>query len=99
MLCHPHTKAQLDAAIKKSQRKFKPGEAVPGLSRNKEAVLDAIVAKEERAVGKSPLLAAPYGDADKPAWPFSSPQVKGDPINDIYAEPKIIGHAKTGPVE
>jgi len=33
MLCNPITKAQLDAAIKKSQRKFKPGEAVPGIAR------------------------------------------------------------------
>ena len=53
MLCHPHTKAQLDAAIKKSQRKFKPGEAVPGLSRNKEAILDVIATKAQRTEDRS----------------------------------------------
>lgn len=29
VFCHPHTKADLDAKIKKAERKFKPGEAVP----------------------------------------------------------------------
>ena len=33
---HPHTKAGLDAKIKKATRKFKPGEAVPGLATKQE---------------------------------------------------------------
>lgn len=75
VLCNPITKAQLDAAIKKSQRKFKPGEAVPGLSRNKEAVLDAMAAKAQRdtlntvdlnprKVGMRPELGMPYDGSD-----------------------------------
>lgn len=47
IVAHPQTKALIDSAIKKATRKFKPGEAVPGLT--------------PRKVGMNPALGVPYG--------------------------------------
>lgn len=35
VLLHPHTKAEIDSALQKAERKFKPGEAVAGLNRGR----------------------------------------------------------------
>lgn len=71
VFCHPHTKAELDAKIKKAERKFKPGEAVPLKSAPKEDPYAEVAAKmtrdalnttdlTPRAPGMSPLLGEPY---------------------------------------
>lgn len=77
VFCHPHTKAELDAKIKKAERKFKPGEAVPLKSAKMppediyRPLADAIKREEsvedeiKRFTGASPALGMPYkGDAD-----------------------------------
>ena len=75
VLCNPITKAQLDAQIKKSQRKFKPGEAVPGI---KADIYQAPAARlsfpnlerpgqtenEGRTIGFSAALGMPYDGSD-----------------------------------
>lgn len=72
VFCHPHTKAELDAKIKKAERKFKPGEAVPLKSAKTppediyRPLADAIKREESvedevaRLTGKHPALGEPY---------------------------------------
>lgn len=74
---HPHTKAELDAKIKKAERKFKPGEAVPLKSAPKadpyvdfadrvNSQVFETLDLTPRLAGASPLLGEPYHPSKMP---------------------------------
>jgi hypothetical protein len=69
VFCHPHTKAGLDAKIKKAERKFKPGEAVPLKSAPKDPYAEVAEKMTREALNttdlqpfasSNPALGMPY---------------------------------------